>query len=863
MEDFWRLAKQPALRVWRQDPTPRWEANAAATTWALAEGVAADRLEACWDLLAAHMLGPAANLDVPWQLGEGGPFLSGQLIAVADGALLWWHCGQALSAALRAAGIAVWRIDPATKMLVFDPDAAPPVSVGPGVPSISLDEVRQRVHPEDRDAVVRATDEALRGHHAVDVVARYLQLDNSWKPMLTRRVARRDAQGRNLGLLGISLDISLLVKEREDMLRLRERIGSVSDAVGLGLWSREGPAGTADWNVQMYRIHHRDPAEGPPKIEEWFMRHVHPLDRERIRREQEEADRLWPAIYQTEFRIPTPEGGVRWVYSWTRREQKSGKRTAFGIHLDVTDRRGAEFELQQERERALFALGAAGVGVWRRVDATQSYWSEAMYRLRGLAPEDPRRPHDIARETMHPDDLPEYDRLITEHAKSGEPYEWEFRVILPDGTQRWLVTRGRAVLDAAGRLQYMAGVNVDITERRHAQTLAQERQRLEQARLTQSEFLARVSHELRTPLNAVLGFTQLLAYDPREPLSARQSDRVSRIDAAGRHLLALIDDVLDLARIDVDRQPLADEAIALDGLAREAMDWVAGMAGEAGLELRLNAPRLSGRVRGDRRRLGQIAINLLTNAVKYNRPQGWIEIASTERDVDGQRQCALIVRDSGRGLTPDQCQRVFEPFNRLGAELEGIEGTGIGLAIVRQLTERMGGAIELSSEPGVGSEFRIWLPADGMPTEPTPLASAPMPFASVPSPVPAAGSGRLRLLCVEDNPINQLLVRELIALRPAIEFHCVANGRAGIDEALHLHPDVMLLDMQLPDMHGLEVHAALRGRAELAHCRFIALSANAMQTDIDRAREQGFHDYWTKPIEVTRFLAGIDTLLER
>jgi len=857
MDDFWRQALQPALRVWRRAPEPAWEANAAATEWARGQGLDEAGLAQRWPQLAARLLDQAEG---PWPLGEDGPLLKGQLITVADGALLWWQSGPTLAAALRDAGVAVWRIDPAGQTLSFDPHSADPVSVERGVRSISLDAIRERVHPEDHAAVIRATSEALQGEHAVDVVARYLQLDQSWKPMLTRRVIQRDAAGRSLGLLGISLDISLLVREREDMLRLRERIGTVADAVSLGLWSREGADDKVEWNETMYRLHERDPAEGPPGFEEYLARHVHTPDVERIRRARDEAERAWPAIEQTEFRIRKRDGGLRWIYSWTRHELRDGRRVAFGLHLDVSERRDAEFALQQERERALFALGAAGVGVWQRIDATHAYWSEAMYRLRGLEPDDPRPPHELNLCCMHPEDQGQLEIMSERFRQSGLPYEWEFRVIWPDGTERWLVTRGRAVRDAAGQLQYMAGVNVDVTERRQAQALAQEGQRLEQLKRTQSEFLARVSHELRTPMNAVLGFTQLLHYDQREPLSPRQHERVARIDAAGRHLLALIDDVLDLARIDVDQQPLADEPVTLDDLVREALDLVAGQAAGAGITLRIAGGHLDGRVRADRRRLGQIAINLLTNAIKYNRPGGHVELSTRTRGDEDSQQWALVVRDSGRGLRPEQARRIFEPFNRLGAELEGIEGTGIGLAIVRQLSERMGGTVELDSQAGVGSEFRVWLPADNEATRPAELDELPTlspPLGAAESVVPR----RFRLLCVEDNPVNQLLVTELLALRPAIELHCVATGRAGIHQALMLQPEVMLLDMQLPDLHGSEVLAALRGRPQLAHCRFIALSANASPVDVQQALAQGFDDYWTKPIDVGRFLAGIDALL--
>ena len=855
-EAFWRLARQAALRVWREGEGLRCEPNAAAQAWAAAQGEAAPD----WAALALRVLAGADAQPRRWRLGAGLAF-EGQAIAVADGALLWWLGGTAdpgLEQALRLAGISLWRIDPGLQHMSFDPRGADPISVDP--PSdgrLPLGAIRARIHPDDLGATQRAATAALAGTRPVDLVTRYREPDGGWRPILTRRVAQRDAQGQLLGLLGVSLDITTMVAERE-------RMQTVAEAAGLGLWSRDGADGTLEWNLPMFRLHDRDPAGGPPTPQEWWERHVHPLDRARLQQEHEEAERLWTPSVHSEFRVLRPSGGVRWIYAWTRREQREGRRIAFGLHLDVSDRRGAEFELQQEREHALFALSAASVGVWRRDQDGHSYWNESMYRLRGLRPDDPRPTEELAESCLHPDDLPawrEMGRRYAGGAAAGITHEWEFRVVWPDGSLHWLVSRGRTVCDPQGRPLYMTGINVDVTERHQAQALLLEGQRLAQAKHTQSEFLARVSHELRTPLNAVLGFTQLLTYDASEPLSARQRERLARIDAAGRHLLALIDDVLDLARIDVDRQPLGDEPVPLDALVRESLAWVEPQALAAGITLRMARPQLPGRVRADRRRLGQVLINLLTNAIKYNRSQGWVEVDTRARgrgdDGESPQDWALLVRDSGRGMKAEALQRIFEPFNRLGAELEGIAGTGIGLAIVRQLTERMHGSIEVDSEPGVGSEFRVWLPADQEETRPAPLDELP---ALTRSGTPAAGE-RLKLLCIEDNPTNQLLVRELLSLRPAVALSCADSGGAGIAAAQRQRPDVVLLDMQLPDLHGSEVLHALRRLPGLARCRVIALSANAMPSDIEQARAQGFDDYWTKPIDVARFLGGIDALL--
>jgi CheY-like chemotaxis protein/anti-sigma regulatory factor (Ser/Thr protein kinase) len=321
------------------------------------------------------------------------------------------------------------------------------------------------------------------------------------------------------------------------------------------------------------------------------------------------------------------------------------------------------------------------------------------------------------------------------------------------------------------------------------------------------------------------------------------------VQRLGVDLLALLNDVLQLTSAEVDPHEPAPEAVMLDDLLHDALQWVTEVARQRRVVLR-TAESLHGGVLAERRRLGQVAVNLLSNAVKYNKPGGWVEVSTQRRVNNGVVQFAIVVRDSGRGLSPDQVQRLFLPFERLGAEHQNIEGTGIGLSIVRQLVDRMKGEIEVSSEPGVGSEFRVWLPEADVALEPARREAAER-YAVAPSPP-------LAVLCVEDNPVNLMLVRELFALRPSMCLACAADGATGIALALDAPPDLVLLDLQLPDMDGLEVLKRLRAERALQHSRIVALSANAMPVDVRTALDAGFDDYWTKPIDIPGFLAGID-----
>jgi CheY-like chemotaxis protein len=361
---------------------------------------------------------------------------------------------------------------------------------------------------------------------------------------------------------------------------------------------------------------------------------------------------------------------------------------------------------------------------------------------------------------------------------------------------------------------------------------------------------------LRTPLNAVLGFAQLIEHDGHHTLAPAQLERVAHIRLAGEHLLALIGDVLDLSATEAGTLPVTLEPVDIDALLGDVMHWVAAPAQRARVNLHLE--RSGGRVQADPRRLRQVLSNLLSNAVKYNRAGGDVWLSSRREDHDGQPSWALSVRDNGRGLSRDQREHLFESFNRLGAEREDIEGVGIGLTIVRQLAELMGGHIDVHSDAGRGSEFVVWLRAAdaelGASADPAEAGTSPLPARAPDELVP------LTVLYIEDNPVNVILVRELVAMRPGVALQCAVDGLSGVARALAEPPDVVLIDMQLPDIDGHEVLRRLRAAPALAGRPMIALSANSMPEDMVRAKAAGFDAYWTKPIDFRRFLTDLDTL---
>jgi PAS domain S-box-containing protein len=525
-----------------------------------------------------------------------------------------------------------------------------------------------------------------------------------------------------------------------------------------------------------------------------------------------------------------------------------------GTFIDVTENRAARLALREANARAALGARAVGLGTWEIDNRNnRTTWDEQMWRLRGLEPRSQPLTYEELQALVHPDDLPAIKHEYERSARERRPASGQFRVRWPDGSWHWLATRSIPIVDANGAEMRRLGVNWDVTQAREAELALQERILAQRESRAKSQFLARMSHELRTPLHAVIGFAQLLLTDPAVRFSGEPREQLQHILAAGEHLLALVNDVLDLSSLDTGEIKLDPQVVDLRSLFDAAAPMVAGLATEHGVQV--SSGDLVDTVWADPTRLRQVLLNLLTNAVKYNRRGGTVHVESARA---GDR-VALRVRDSGRGMASEQLAMAFEPFNRLGLESKGIEGTGIGLAIVKANVERMGGSVSVQSTLGEGSVFEVTLPcAPG--TVPTP-ASPPQPLAAEPAHAAVPAPARTgRLLYIEDNPVNALIVRELVAQRGNLTLDEADDGMSGIDRARSARPDLILLDMQLPDIDGLEVLRRLRADPSTAAIPCIALSANAMPEDIQVALGAGFADYWTKPLDFRVFLGALDTL---
>ncbi len=395
----------------------------------------------------------------------------------------------------------------------------------------------------------------------------------------------------------------------------------------------------------------------------------------------------------------------------------------------------------------------------------------------------------------------------------------------------------------------------DVSQRRLADRAQLASAAAEAANSAKTEFLSRISHELRTPLNAVLGFAQLMQTDTRDPLAPRHRAQIDLVLQAGEHLRLLLDEVLDVTRIESGRMVIDKRDFELCELLRSVLRISAPHALRCQVHLQeAYATDCKVPLRADPDRLRQVLLNLVSNAIKYNRPGGWVRL-ELQRDAFFVH---ILVRDNGLGMTEEQKAQLFQPFNRLGRERTGVEGTGIGLMLARQLVTLMDGDVAVDSAPDHGTTVRVTLPASDERPAPLP-SSAPPPanVASTPADSPLAGT----VLYIEDHPINAALVEQMLARWPGIRLVVAPDGAAGLEQARALHPDMVLLDMQLPDMTGMDVLRRLKADPATRDLAVIALSASAVPTEVAAAREAGAADYWTKPIDFEPFIDGMRKLL--
>jgi signal transduction histidine kinase len=569
---------------------------------------------------------------------------------------------------------------------------------------------------------------------------------------------------------------------------------------------------------------------------------VHPDDLDRVKGSLEESARtLQP--WRAEYRVVLPKGGLRWLEGRAGAEPLSdGSVLWHGFVADCTERNEAQTHLASALARWELAAEVAGIGIVDvDLDAQVVELDSRAARLHGLGEAPARIGLAAWLDTVHADDrhsmhlalgavastgngaVVRYHTAATEH---GLTLETALRQANPGSAP---ATSGRVI-----------GTCHDATQRQRLEEAERDKIAAQKANESKSQFLSRVSHELRTPLNAILGFGQLLRMDDSNERPAADRERIEAIRVAGERLLALINDMLDLAQIEQGRLQLDPRPLDAHAAVHAAQVMLGPAAAEHAIMVENLVPAGLVQVLADERALGQVLLNIMSNAVKYNRSAGRVSVSAEVGDA-----VVLSIADTGPGLSREQMGALFEPFNRLGAERSATAGSGLGLVIAKALVEAMGGALEVASELGQGTTVRLTLPTAVRLLEPD--ADAPA-LAEDDDELPPACPRSV--LYVEDDPVNVVLVQHLFAEEPAWQLLTAGTAGEGLEIARRERPDLVVSDMNLPDMTGFQLLERLRDDAHTAGIPCVGLSADAMAEQVRRALDAGFVDYWTKPVDV-------------
>ncbi|MGH8867038.1 MAG: PAS domain-containing hybrid sensor histidine kinase/response regulator [Actinomycetes bacterium] len=517
-----------------------------------------------------------------------------------------------------------------------------------------------------------------------------------------------------------------------------------------------------------------------------------------------------------------------------------GEDCVIGTFLDISARSHVEDALRESEERLRQFGDHVDVGFFlRSVDPFRFlYVNRQLEGIYGVPRERILSDPQSVFAYVLPDDIGTVRETIRTAQERGEPQQMEYRLRHDERGERWVRVRLSPVSLVDGRPTRMAGTVEDVTDQKAAQAALRSAQvDAEQANLAKSEFLSRISHELRTPLNAIIGFGQLLEMDD---LTAEQREAVNHMLVGGRHLLELINEVLDISRIESGRLHLSLEPVRLGEVVDEVLALVRPQADERAVRLPAG-PGVpdTAHVVADRQRLAQVLLNLVSNAVKYNREDGEVWITS---DTKQERRLALSVRDSGIGIPADRMDDLFTPFDRLGAEQTGIEGTGLGLALTKRLMEAMHGAVSVQST-SAGTTVTVELERC-----PPPDSGS---VAGARDTVSTDGSqGHHTVLYIEDNGANVQLVERVMATVGGVELRVAGEGLAALHAARRDPPDLVLLDVNLPDIDGAEVLARLRAEPATRDVPVIAVSADASPGQHRRMLAAGASGYVTKPFDV-------------
>jgi len=664
-------------------------------------------------------------------------------------------------------------------------------------------------------------------------------------------------------------DITERQLAEEALRQSDQRVRLATEATGVGIWEWNLLNNTVHWDAQMFRIYGVEPTpDGYIHYKQWLS-YLLPEDLATQQEAQQKAIRTGAQSIR-EYRItPQNDTGLRYIRSveTTRSNSLGQVESIVGTNLDITERKSIENTLRENERHLRSVIDALPVAIYTTdAKGTLTHFNQAAVDFSGQTPELGTDHWSVGMKLWRPDGSPlahDQSPMAIALKEDRQILGAEAIAERPDGTRVWFTAHPTPLHDADGKLTGGINMLIDVTERKRLDKVLLEnnielkkaKNLADKANLAKSDFLSNMSHELRTPLSAILGFAQLLAAS-KTPPSPSQKRSIDQILQAGWYLLDLINEILDLTLIESGKLSFSMENVSLTALMQECHVMIEAQATQRNISIDFHQPETEVVVKADHTRLKQVLINLLSNAVKYNREHGKIIVTFIEHEPGRVRLC---VEDTGEGLSPEKVAQLFQPFNRLGKENSAVEGTGIGLVMTKRLIELMGGKIDVESTVGKGTIFSIELEAVAQGLFPGISESERNEITLRQS---KNLNRKFRLLYIEDNPANLMLIGDILEARADIDMLSARDGYSGIDLARSTLPDLILMDINLPGINGTDALKILARDPLTSHIPVIALSANAIPRDIEKGLSAGFFRYLTKPIKIPEFIDTLDLALE-
>ena len=706
----------------------------------------------------------------------------------------------------------------------------------------------QAVHPDDRQRADEEIQNALMGLSEFQTEFRVVWPDKSVRHIMAFGRVIRDENSRPLRMIGINLDITRRIQAEQELAEKESRWLVALESHDMGVW---------DWNIEsgsVYRSPRWNTMLGYSEEDigdeindrEWL---VHPEDKSLMLRSLEEYFQSASPHYQTQFRLLCKDGQYRWIYSSGKVVEWSAEGKPLrmiGTHTDIDEQKKIQDALRKSRERLDFALRNSQIGAWemnlRDLTTERTPIHDRIYGYETMLP---KWTYQIFLDHVLPDDRTEVDRVFQAAVKDKKEWNFEYRIRRDDGEVRWIYAAGGHMTDPDGNCEEVSGIVQDVTERKLiTEKLAKAKEDAEVANRAKSTFLANMSHEIRTPLNGILGKVQLIQTEKLDDKIKRQ---IQSISESALHLLSIVNDILDISKIEAGKLNLELADFSVRDKVEAVLFSLADKAEAMGVQL--NAvidPELPEFLRGDKKRVRQILFNLVGNAVKFTQ-QGSVTVRVLRLEPgDEGFMVRFEVQDTGPGISYEDQGRLFHLFEQVdNKNTRHFGGTGLGLAICKRLVEQMGGSIGIDSKVGVGSTFWFRIPlSKGSITQ---VESNDVRLTDELARQLAENFSDARILLVEDNELNQDIVIEMLQ-EVNMTVDLAINGKEAVKLATNRKYDLILMDIQMPIMDGLEATRLIRSLPDGVHVPIVALTANAFKEDIDHYLSIGMNAHIAKPI---------------